>query len=602
MNKKSGIKKVWNLKPLFESDNDPKIELELKLIKNKNTKFARKWRSRSDWLQEPEVLKQALDDYEQLKRIYGTDGNVGYYFLLRSQQDQTSHIIKAKLNMSEANARAIENEIRFFELQLAKVPARQQKIFLESAFLQQYRHFLCRIFARAKYLLSDDEEKILNLTTATSYANWIRMTSEFLSKEERRIYVEEGGKAIKNFSEITSLLNSPKKRVRDSAADAMNEILQKHSDTAEYELNSILWHKKTEDELRKAERPDTLRHVSDDIETPAVDMLVKSVAERFHIPAEYYRLKAKLMKVKKLEYHERGIEYGRIDTRFSYSESVRLVSRVLGTLDQEFGIIFNNFVNSGCIDAYPQKGKAGGAFCIHQLHTQPTYIMLNHTDKFSDVLTLAHEAGHGINNELMRKEQNALAFESPTCTAEVASTFMEDFVLEDIIKGADDRTRLSVMMRKLNDDVSTIFRQIALYNFETELHSEFRKKNYLSKNEIGKIFKKHMFSYMGKYVEQSEGCENWWIYWSHIRYFFYVYSYASGLLISKALQRSVKNDSTFINKVKGFLSAGSSDSPANIFKKLGIDIRDRRFWNNGLDEVETLLDRTKHLAKKLGKI
>ncbi|MCE5313152.1 MAG: M3 family oligoendopeptidase [Nitrospiraceae bacterium] len=602
MNKTNGIRKVWNLKPLFENDNDPKIELELKLIRDKNSKFIRKWKDRCDWLQEPEALRQALDEYENLKRNYGIDGNVGYYFLLRSQQDQTSPLIKAKLNMAEASARAIENEIRFFELQLAKIPAKQQKAFLECGCLAKYRHFLNRIFARAKYLLSDNEEKILNLTSPTSYANWIRMTSEFLSKEERNVHVEEGGKSIKNFSELTSLLNSPKKRVRDSAAEAVNEILEKHSDTAEYELNSILWFKKTDDELRGSERPDTLRHISDDIETPVVDMLVSSVTEKFHIPAEYYKLKAKLMKVKKLAYHERGVEYGRIDAKFSYPDSVKLVSRVLTELDPEFGSIFDNFVTSGCIDVYPKKGKAGGAFCIHQLLSQPTYIMLNHTDKLADVLTLAHETGHGINNELMRKKQNALTFESPTCTAEVASTFMEDFVLDDIIKGADDRTKLSVMMRKLNDDVSTIFRQIALYNFEAELHKEFRAQNYLSKKEIGRIFKKHMQSYMGRYVEQSEGCENWWIYWSHIRYFFYVYSYASGLLVSKSLQRSVKADREFINKVKDFLSAGASESPANIFRNLGIDIRDKRFWDKGLEEVETLLEKTKHLAKKLGEI
>ncbi|MBN2655181.1 MAG: M3 family oligoendopeptidase [Nitrospirae bacterium] len=602
MNKKTGIKKVWNLKPLFESDNDPKIKLELKLISDKNSKFIKKWKNRHDWLMESGALKQALDDYENLKRNYGTDGNVGYYFLLRSQQDQTSPAIKARLNMAEASSRAVENEIRFFELHLAKIPVKQQKAFLDCEQLAKYRHFLRRIFARTKYLLSDDEEKILNLTSSTSYANWIRMTSEFLSKEERKVYIEEGGTAIKNFSELTSLVNSPKKRVRDSAAAAINEILLKHSDTAEYELNSILWHKKTEDELRSAERPDTLRHISDDIETPVVDTLITAVTDRFNIAAEYYKLKAKLLKVKKLSYHERGVEYGRIESTFSYPDSVKLVSRVMKELDPEFGSIFDGFVINGCIDAYPKKGKAGGAFCIHQLLSQPTYIMLNHTDKFADVLTLAHEAGHGINNELMRKKQNALTFESPTCTAEVASTFMEDFVLEDIIKKADDRTKLSVMMRKLNDDVSTIFRQIALYNFETELHNEFRKQNYLSKQEIGRIFKKHMQSYMGRYVEQSEGSENWWIYWSHIRYYFYVYSYASGLLISKSLQNAVKSDKAFIYKVKNFLSAGSSDSPANIFQNLGIDIRDRRFWQKGLEEVETLLDRTRRLAKKLGEI
>ena len=179
---------------------------------------------------------------------------------------------------------------------------------------------------------------------------------------------------------------------------------------------------------------------------------------------------------------------------------------------------------------------------------------------------------------------------------------MEDFVLQEIVKKADDEMRLSIMMMRLNDEVSTIFRQVACYTFEQELHDQFRKRGYLSKEEIGKLFRRHMKSYMGASVEQSPGSENWWVYWGHIRSFFYVYSYASGLLISKSLQNSVKEDPRFIGKVKEFLSAGLSDSPKNIFLGVGIDITDKQFWERGLQEVESLFSETAHLAKKLRKI
>jgi oligoendopeptidase F len=170
------------------------------------------------------------------------------------------------------------------------------------------------------------------------------------------------------------------------------------------------------------------------------------------------------------------------------------------------------------------------------------------------------------------------------------------------VRKADDELRLSIMMMRLNDEVSTIFRQVACYRFEQELHDQFRQKGYLSKEDIGRLFRKHMASYMGDSVEQSPGSENWWVYWGHIRSFFYVYSYASGLLISKSLQNSVKEDPRFIGKVKEFLSAGLSDSPKNIFLRLGIDITDKQFWDRGLEEVENLLNETIHLAEKLGKI
>jgi oligoendopeptidase F len=232
----------------------------------------------------------------------------------------------------------------------------------------------------------------------------------------------------------------------------------------------------------------------------------------------------------------------------------------------------------------------------------PTYVLLNHNDKLNDVTTIAHEMGHAINSELMKEKQSALNFGTILSTAEVASTFMEDFVLDELMKEADDELKLALLMMKLNDFVTTIFRQVACYRFEQELHLALREKGYLSKGEIGSLFRKHMVSYMGDAVEQSEGSENWWIYWLHIREFFYVYSYALGLLISKTLQASVKNDKAYIHKVKEFLSAGTSDSPKNIFLKFGIDIAKREFWETGIAEINALLRETESLAKRLGKI
>jgi oligoendopeptidase F len=228
--------------------------------------------------------------------------------------------------------------------------------------------------------------------------------------------------------------------------------------------------------------------------------------------------------------------------------------------------------------------------------------MLNYTDNLTEVRTIAHEMGHAINGELSSSAQNSLNADYPTSTAEVASTFMEDFVLEELLKTADNETKLSILMNKLNNDISTIFRQIAFYRFEQELHQQFRDKGFLSAEDIGQLFQSYMRDYMGDFVDQPDSARNWWTYVSHFRYFFYVYSYASGLLISKSLQASVKQDPKFIIKVKEFLSAGSSDSPKNIFAKMGIDITVKSFWEQGIAEVEKLLDEAESLARKLGKL
>ncbi len=589
---------VWKLQPLFIGDSDPLMAKQRVLIERKSYEFIDTWKDRSDYLDDPAILRRALDQYESWKRLYGSDGNEGFYFWLRTQQDQNDPKLKAKFNKIEEFSKKIENDIQFFYLRIARIKPEIQQKFLVYDGLAKYRHFLQRIFAESRYHLSEAEEKILNLKSATSYANWTKMTSGFLSKEERSVITENGVRRVKPFTEIIALMNSKDKRVRDTAARAFNDILQKNAEVAEAELNSVLANKKTDDELRGTPRPDALRHLADDIDSEVVDTLISSVAARFDIPSRFYALKAKLIGVKRLEYHDRNVEYGDVSRRYPYAKAVNLVYGVMNGLDKQFGDIFAGFIKNGQIDVYPRKGKESGAFCIHHLISQPTYILLNHAGKLHDVLTIAHELGHGVNNELIREKQHALDFGTPTSTAEVASTFMEDFVLEEILRSANDELRLAMMMQKLNDDVSSIFRQVACYRFEQELHAAFRAKGYLSKGDIGKLFQKHMASYMGKAVEQSAGSENWWIYWSHIRYFFYVYSYASGLLISKSLQNSVKKDPAFIIKVKEFLSAGLSESPKNIFKKLGIDIGNKHFWDIGLGEVEKLLHETEMLAKK----
>ncbi|NJD56797.1 MAG: M3 family oligoendopeptidase [Nitrospirae bacterium] len=593
---------TWDLRPLFAGDDDPRIEKQKMEIRKRSYAFINTWKGRGDYLKDPALLARALDGYERWMRDCGTDGNPGYYFWLRSQIDRNNTDLKAKYNKIEEFSKKIGNDIQFFHLRIAKIPPSLQKKFLAYGGLRKYRHFLERIFAESRYLLSEPEEKIMNLKSTTSYGNWVRMTSDFLSREERRVLLEDGSAAMKPLPEILSLMNSQRRNVRDRANRAFNDILVNNVDIAEIEINSVLANKKVDDEIRSVPRPDLPRHISDDVESSTVDALVSAVSGRFSISRAFYKLKAELMGVKRLRYHERNVEYGKIDRRYPYHETVRLVRAVFAGLDPQFADIYDKFISNGQFDVYPRKGKSSGAFCVHHLISQPTYILLNHTNKLADVLTLAHELGHGINNELIREKQHSLDFGTPTSTAEVASTFMEDFVLREILRRADDELRLSIMMMKLKDDVSTIFRQIACYRFEQELHRAFRDKGYLSKEEIGRLFREHMADYMGPSVEQSAGSQNWWVYWSHIRQFFYVYSYASGLLISKSLQNSVHRQPAFISKVKGFLSAGLSDSPKNIFSALGIDISDPGFWNKGLDEVEVLLQETRALAQKMKKI
>ncbi len=581
---------------MLDGDHDPKIIQILTTAKTAYQDFVDTWEQRTDYLTNPAILKRALDDYEALARDHAGSGSAGYYFWLRSHQDQSDPKIKAQTNKIHELETKLVNEVEFFTNRLSKISLASQKLMLSALELKPYHHFLERLFTTGKYVLSEPEEKILNLMSQTSFENWVNMVQEFISKEKREVLDESGQKVLKPMSDFISLLNSQKKEVRDVSAGAMNDVLAKHSDSAEHELNSILLDKKLDDELRGFERPDKARHINDDIDTEVVDALVDTISSRFELSARYYALKARLLKVPKLAYHERNVNLGSLNRKYSYEKAVDMVETTFNDLDPDFGRILRTMVDKGRIDVFPAKGKSNGAFCMHKRPSDPTYILLNHTNKLNDVLTLGHEMGHAVNNILIARVQNALNYDTPLSTAEVASTFMEDFVFDRAQAEYDPSDRLYLLMEKLNDDVSTIFRQVACYKFEQELHNTYREKSYLTKEEIGALFTKHMAAYMGDAVEQSPGSQNWWVYWSHIRSFFYVYSYASGLLISKSLQSMLRREKSSIVKVKKFLSAGVSESPKKLFFDMGIDISNAKFWNRGLDAVELLLNQAESLA------
>lgn len=589
-------KTEWDFSEIIQTEPEEKEEQEK--IKKETDLFIKKYKENKEYLTNPGALKQALEDSEKLDKL-GTSGNQGYFYYLKSFLNQLSPEIKAKNVKINEFSTNISNNLEFFMLNLAKISKEKQKEFLGSKELEKYRHLLEKLFRNSKYLLSEPEEKILNLKSQTSHEKWVNMTRALISKEERKVFTGKK-EEIKNFSEISNLLENKNKKIRDSAAKAFNEILIKNIDIAEEEINAVLLNKKINDELRGFKFPEEARHIADDIKTDTVNTLIKAVTKKFYIANKYYKLKSQLLGLKKLQYHERNVPYGNIEEKYDYEKSLDIVFKVLNNLDNEFGEVIKK-ISDGKIDVFPKKGKMHGAFCFHNLKSQPTYVLLNHTDRLQDVLTLAHELGHGINNELTRKMQPSFYFGTLTSTAEVASTFMEDFVLQELLKNSDDEEKLSIIITKIGDDINTILRQVACYNFEKQLHIEFRKKGYLSKEEIGKIFQENMKSYMGEFVEQTKENENWWVHWPHIREFFYVYSYSSGLLISKAMQNMVKQDSKSIEKIKQFLSSGTSKSPEELFSEMGIELNED-FWDKGLSEIENLLKEAETLAKKLGKI
>jgi oligoendopeptidase F len=367
------------------------------------------------------------------------------------------------------------------------------------------------------------------------------------------------------------------------------------SDFAEAEVNAVYIDKKINDELRGFKNPYDATLLSHETDEKMVKTLVDTVTKGFKISHRFYKLKAKLLKQNKLTYADRGAGIGKTDKKIPFEEGVEIVSKAFEAMDHDFKDVFHDMLSNGQIDVYPKKGKTGGAYCSANIDT-PTLVLLNNVPEMRSVMTLAHEMGHAIHFEYS-KDQKPMYQGLSTAVAEVASTFFEQVVFNDLFKTLSKKDQIIALHNKINDEISTIFRQIACFNFENELHKEVRAKGFLSKEEIGKILNKHMKAYFGPVMEMTEEDGYFFVTWSHIRNFFYVYSYSFGCLVSKALYSKYQKDPSYLHKIKTFLSAGCSKSPRDIFGDIDIDVSDPKFWTEGLKVIE---DDIKKLEKLTG--
>lgn len=596
------IRTTWDLSSLGSKINDPAFLKERAQTEKASRAFEKKWKGNKKYLTNIKVLREALDDYEKLM---ADEGKEDRYLWLRSCLETQNMEIQAAMTLLQDFNNKISDYIRFFGLSLGTISPSNQKKFLKAKELEPYRNYLKGIFDSAKYFLSEKEEKILSMKSSVSSGNWVMMIEEFLSSEEREVVVKnDNGKYEKRKLSLDEIfkntrINDPK--ILNSSIPALNDILKSNEKVAEKEINSFLENKKIDDELRGFKRPDSSRHNAEDIDTKAVDTLVEVVEKNFKVSRDFYTLKTQLLKRKKLSYAERSVQYGTVTQRFDYKNAVKIVDNGLAQISPEFSEIFRSFSENGQIDAFPRVGKIGSAFCV-QGYKQNVMILLNHTDTFRDVATLAHEMGHGVHAVKARGE-NALNYNVPMCTAEVASTFCEDFIVDELQKNVvSDEDVLTLLVSRLENKITTIFRQIAAYRFEQELHAEFRKKGYLTKKEIGALFNKHMKAYMGSSVTFDDDSGRGWIYWSHFRSSFYVFAYSMALLVAQFARKKFLEDPTYLEKINEFYSTGSSLSPAEIFKNLGLDVNNPDSWQEGIDEIKDLLKEAKKLAKKLGKI
>lgn len=585
----------WNLSQFYKSLDDEQIDKDIELVMKEGKRLHDKYIS-SDFESNIKSLKELLIDLESFDNKYSYGGKPSYYIYLNQFLDQESVKVKARYSQIEKLNVGLSSLLHFIYVRLSNIPEDKQKEILSDPSLKEYKNYLRNVFKFSKHILSNEKEEVVNELSDMASGAWNRLLESLHSAEVVKVKDSKGKIHTLNFEKLTDRFNSPDKVLRDNAAKSFNEILVKHSKVAEAEFNNTLQYKAKMDKIKKYSYPEESRYLSDDVEKEFVEDMCEYVKKYNDVSKDYYTLKAKVLGLKKLKYHERGLSFEKGESKFDLKKSIDIVKNVFNSIDPKFEGILHKFL-SGNIDSESKKGKSGGAYCINVAKSLPTFILLNHHDKLQDLLTIAHEAGHGINSEMMKESQNALYFSTPPATAEIASTFFEDMVVDNLIENSKGVKKLNILLKKIDMDVSSIFRQVAFFNFEREVHTLFKLKHYLSNKEIGEVFTKHISSYMGSSVSQDKGSENWWMYVPHFRMYFYVYSYSMGLMIAKYMKAKYKKDKKYLINIKDFLSTGTSIPTSEVIKKLTGD-KDH-IWKMAIDEIKSNINDANKLFKEI---
>lgn len=560
---------AWDLSGLFASFEEAIGFLE----KIDTESFEKKWKGRIS-----KDLYEAIDEFEILQEKLSLVGRYAFLNYAISLNDQkvisfyqkTEEIISIK-----------STNLSFFSLELAEIERipYDERLFKYETWINHVRIF-------KPFNLLNEVEKVLIEKRVTSRSSWIKLYDQTLAS----IQFEFEDKML-SISEITDLVSNEDEKIRECAAISLAKGLEKNIFIFVHILNSILKDDEIDQRLRKFDHPESSMHIFNDTTKEIVDSLVKAVEDSYkNLSHKYYFLKAKALGKDKLKYYDRNAPLNLDNVcSFSYKEAKDIVLKSYSDFHPTFGEIVKKFFDNNWIDSEMKSSKISGAFsCATPKHP---YILLNFQGKVRDVMTLAHELGHGIHQYLSR-EVGELQSDTPLTIAETASVFGEMLTFQSIYKNCSDNSlKRYILAAKIDDKLNTVVRQIAFFDFEREVHFK-RKENELSKQDFYDAFIRTQKKALGDFVEIDEFVGSYFSYISHFFHSpFYVYSYAFGdCLVNSLYARYISNKENFVPKYIKLLSSGGSEACADLLRPFDIDLENKDFWNEGLSFIGSLID------------
>jgi oligoendopeptidase F len=587
----------WDLADLYEEPAQAKIDADLAGALAAAEDFAARYRGRVAELC-AEELAAALDAYETAQE---PAARAGSYAGLCFAADTAAPANGALLQSVQERGTAIRNALVFFELEWVALGDERAEALLAEPALAPRRHLLGAMRRYRPHVLSEPEERILEEAANTGERAFGRLFDEILGAA--RFQLEHAGeKQEMSEEEVLSLLYDPDREARKAAAAALTTGLKEHSRILAFIFNTLVQNKATEDRLRRYDDPMDSRNLANEIDGASVRALLDACEAGFPMVQRYYRLKAKLLGLDELWDFDRYAPVGEATTTRSFDEARRIVLDAYGDFSPGMADIARRFFDEHWIDAELREGKRGGAFSASTVPSAHPYVMLNYTGNLRDVMTVAHELGHGVHQYLAR-EQGLFEQDTPLTTAETASVFGEMLVFRRLLREeSDPKVRLSLLCGKLEDAFATVFRQVVMTRFEEKLHAARRAEGELAIDRVGELWMEANTPMHGDAVRLSDDYRWWWLYIPHIVHTpFYCDADAIGeRRVLALIRRYDEEGAAFVPRYLELLASGGSATPPELLARVGLDITDPAFWTGGLGLLEEMLAEAETLADQVG--
>jgi oligoendopeptidase F len=591
---------AWDLSHLLDRDGqDPQAAVDALLAdaQGRADAFAAAHAGKVAQLDGPGLVAAM----HELAAIEELAGRAGSYAQLSFSTDTADPARGALLQRVQERGTAIETALLFFQLEWAALDDERADALLATDDLDFARHYLRTARRYRPHLLSEPEEKVLAEKSLSGRSAWVR----FFEEQASAIRVELDDQPESVPLEVAlARLHSPDRDVRRHTAEQVSEALQPGLRARAYAFNTLLADKMVDDRLRHYPHWLAARNLANEASDESVQALIAAVRNRFELPRRWYRLKAQLLGLDRLADYDRMAAVTQETEEVGWPEARDLVLDAYGAFSDELGALARRFFDERWIDAPVRPNKRGGAFCAYTVPSVHPYVMLNYTHRRRDVLTLAHELGHGVHSALGGR-QGIFHMATPLTLAETASVFGETLTFSRLLERTPSaESRLSLLAESLEGAIATVFRQVAMNRFEHLVHTQRREEGELAADRIGELWHESQTDLLGDAVEITDGYRSWWSYVPHfIGSPGYVYAYAYGQLLALAVYgRYEEEGEAFVPAYLELLSAGGSRSPEELGAIVGVDLADPGFWDRGLDLVQRQLDAAEAAARDAGRV